>query len=172
MYLNYLRNGKVGPNWTSYLRMGAFYTNFSIISTAEISCFSVKISSLPFVLLVTLLQQVPCVPVPDGNRGVFRWGIGVPDVNRAVFRWGIGVPNANRGVFRREIGVPNVNRGVFRWGIWAVLFVSPPQKNNNGASQLAYFLANTHDAVFQYSRTGITVLRILLCWVSCSLFTI
>ena len=158
MYLNYLRNGKVGPNWTSYLRMGAFYTNFSIISTAEISCFSVKISSLPFVLLVTLLQQVPCVPVPDGNRGVFRWGI--------------GVPNANRGVFRREIGVPNVNRGVFRWGIWAVLFVSPPQKNNNGASQLAYFLANTHDAVFQYSRTGITVLRILLCWVSCSLFTI
>ena len=30
-----IRNGKAGPGWISYLRMGAFDTNFSIITTAE-----------------------------------------------------------------------------------------------------------------------------------------
>ena len=34
------RDSKAGPGWISYLRMGAFYANFSIITTPEflISC--------------------------------------------------------------------------------------------------------------------------------------
>ena len=39
---NTVRNSKSGPGWDSYLRMGAFLTNFSI-TTAEIACFPVDL---------------------------------------------------------------------------------------------------------------------------------